>query len=104
MEARPTSSAYLPCSTNKATNAPLNLRLLSYPTVAGRPRERQLGDWRLCSSRAGQARPLQSWGNRCPVIALATSFGHYHRTFTRQHSATRVFFAILILSLAPFSV
>jgi hypothetical protein len=31
---------------------------------------------------------------------------HYHRMFTRQHSATRVFFAILILtlSLAPFSV
>src|SRR5882757_4422947 len=43
--------------------------------------------------------PTKLGGNRCPVIALATSFWHYHRAFTRQHSATRAFFAMLILSL-----
>jgi competence protein ComEA len=35
-----------------------------------------------------------------PIIALATSFWHYPKMVRRRHSATHVFFAILVLAFA----
>jgi hypothetical protein len=75
---------------------------LSCPTLAGRPGNANWEIGAFAQAGPGKPGPYKAAGGIAVLLLLGYVILHDHRMFTRQHSATRVFFAIPILSLALF--